>query len=89
MPYAINVCDSYRPELQTPMQFMVGPVVPNRTRIRPNKNAIDTDAVLLECSDSQALAICEFMQKAAKDRGLLLRCYTQGPKGGWKEMKRI
>lgn len=86
--YAINVCDMTYSDLDVPVVFMVGPVVKTQELVLVNPGTVDSRAVVLECPEPQALAICEFMQKAGRDRKRLVRCYQEGPRGGWKELPR-
>jgi hypothetical protein len=87
--YAINIADLLHDELRLPARMMIDPVTgPTKTLVWGKKGEIDTMAILLETDAKRALAICEFLQCAGRERGILVRCYSEGPRGGWKELRR-
>lgn len=86
--YAVNVADCLHPELSMLVQLLLGPVTPGRERVKLGKN-VDDFGVLLECGEERAQAICDLLARKARDLGLLVRCYREGPRGGWSPLPRI
>lgn len=80
MPCAVNVADMTMPRNRFALEWLVGPVIPNRQVVNTGGDRGDADAVVLECPDDQAEAICEVLRRG----GYMVRCYTRGTKGGWK-----
>jgi hypothetical protein len=78
--YAVNVADMTMPHNRFALQWLVGPIIPSRQVVSTGSDSNDRDAVVLECPDDQAEAICEVLRRG----GYMVRCYTRGTKGGWK-----
>lgn len=85
MTYAINVCDLLNPEMALIAGLLLGPVTPDRQRVRVVRDSPDTEAVILQCDEARARAIVDTIRTGAENRKLKVRCYEQGPKGGWRE----
>lgn len=81
--YAVNVADMLRPEFAVTNSFLLAPVTPGRQRVRVS-DAPDGDAVVLECDEARAAAVVDTILTGARNRGLHVRCYVEGPRGGWK-----
>lgn len=80
--YAVNISDLTRDKLLG--ELLVAPVIPRRRIVTVKKGVVDGDAVLLECDDDQASAICEVIRrKWAKN---LFRCYVSKTGKAWKSI---
>ena len=87
--YAINICDLEKiPDI--PRRWMIGPVCPHGDTIQVQKDYIDGTALLLECPDDQAQAICDIIRFGLGQLpgDISIRCYQQGSRGGWKKIPR-
>jgi hypothetical protein len=82
MPYAVNVADLSLDGVAFRAQLLLSPdVVPTRRIVKCGPN-LDDGAVVLECDDQRAEAICEVLNTERP-----VRCYVQGARGGWSRLK--
>jgi len=96
MSYAINLYD-YRTvleDLPRPTAIavfaVVKPQVEDGTVVQPVEDRPDEDALLLECGDEKAAAICDALRHIGLKHGWgknKLRIYERGPRGGWKRIE--
>jgi hypothetical protein len=85
--YAINIADLTHDEIRIPVQMLVGPVTHSRNIVKAGPD-IDEVAVVLECDEARAESICDFMATAGLERGCPVRCYSEGSRGAWRELRR-
>lgn len=86
MRYAVNVCDLTYDDIRFAAQLLLTPEVLGdpRTYINADGN-VDGGAVVLICEEKRAKAICQVLQKKViEGQGRRVRCYAEGPRGGWK-----
>jgi hypothetical protein len=75
--YSINVMDMSKDDILS--TFMIAPVIKSRQLVNVEKGRVDGYAVVLECDETRAKAICDVIRmKYGKNE---FRCY--------KGMKRI
>ena len=96
--YAINICDLTDLKSSGPIS-MIGVLlhdfIPayNQDTVAINRNRLDTDAVILNGPAANDLervqALIAFLQTSLGPRQLhrRIRCYRQGPRGGWREVR--
>lgn len=85
MPYAVNIGDMTMPHNRFALKWLVGPVIPGHQVVNTGGDANDSEAVVLECPDDKAEAICAVLRRG----GQMVRCYCQNKSGrGWKAMGR-
>lgn len=86
--YAVNICDCTYDEVRFMAGLMLTPVTPNRTTVETERGRVDGGAVVLECEEERAKAICQVLQKkpirTCGQGGRKVRCYIERPRGGWK-----
>ena len=86
--YAVNIADLARLE-EIPRLCLMAPVVQSRTTIRAEPGMIDGAAIVLECPERQAAAICDLVRDLdVRAKRYETRCYIEGKRGGWHRMKR-
>ena len=96
--YAVNICDLT--ELKgfssiSLVSLLLQDFVPayNQNTVTINRNRMDTDAAILNGPAANDLerveALIAFLQTSLGPRQLhrRIRCYRQGPRGGWREVK--
>ncbi len=65
--YALNVADlTMLPEL--PVSLLVAPHIQSRNMVNGNGNRLDEAAVVLECPEKQAVAICALCATKLSDK---------------------
>jgi hypothetical protein len=84
--YAINLADLSRPEFALPVAMLVRPVAMKRELVQIERNQPDSTAIVLECNDEQAYAVIDTIRIGARRRGLQVRAYERGPRGGWMKV---
>jgi len=82
MRYAVNVADMAYPDVAALASIALGPFVAKREVVSCGA-AIDNMAVVLECDEKRAKALCEVLNM----KGRKIRCYAEGPRGGWSRLK--
>ena len=96
--YAVNICDLT--ELRgfnsvSLVGLLLQDFVPayNQDTVAISRNRLDTDAVILNgpaASDEKRVkSLIAFLQTSLGPRQLhrRIRCYRQGPRGGWREVR--
>jgi len=74
-----------------PVQMMLGPVIQHHEMVNANPRRVDEGAVVLECADTRAQAICVFCARELSDHkqatlGYSCRVYREGSRGGWRKL---
>ena len=96
--YAINICDLTDLKSSSPISMidvLLHDFIPayNQDTVAINRNRLDTDAVILNGPAANDLervqALIAFLQTSLGPRqlGRRIRCYRQGPRGGWREVR--
>ena len=96
--YAINIYDLTDLKSSGPISIvgmLLRGFIPayNQDTVVINRNRFDTDAVILNGPAANDLerveALIAFLQTSLGPRQLhrRIRCYRQGPRGGWREVK--
>lgn len=85
--FAVNICDCTYDNVQTMAALMMTPVTPKRIIVRGEKGRVDSDAVVLECEEKRAKAICQVLRMKTIQNGRKVRCYVEGARGGWRDVK--
>jgi len=80
--YAINIADLTRDPIMA--SLLIGPVTAAHLIVRAEPNAADGHAVILECDQQRAKAILDVI-RMRYDKATV-RCYRQGPRGGWRRI---
>jgi len=94
--YAVNLCDfrTVMDDLPQTAAIAAGAMLKSHVSsgevVQPVEDRPDEDALLLECEDERAAAICDALRHIGLKHGWgknKLRIYEQGPRGGWKRIK--
>ena len=84
--YALNIADlTILPKL--PVSLMVAPHIQDREIANSDHRLLDECAVVLECPEEQASAICVLCAtQLSKDAPYACRFYKEGSRGGWHKL---
>ena len=84
--YAVNVADLTQGNVFV-IGILLGEVCSNQVKVEAEKGQLDGYALLLECEEERAKAVCEVLRRAFKRQGLRKpRVYESKTGTGWKKV---
>lgn len=73
MRYAINLADLLARKNELPLMLLVRPVISETSeKVQVNQDAMDSTAVILDCDEERAKAICDLIRDKYKRHHLRL-----------------
>jgi len=87
--YAVNLADLDHKAYEFSAPILLGPVCPSQLTVEVEKGRVDGVALVLECDDERAKAICDVLAIGAQRKGVMApRCYQSlTGQGGWRKYK--
>ena len=90
MPYAVNICDMTAfvgpDEPLNIFALLLNPVTPGRVMVKANPKYLDEGAILLECDEERAEAICLILRRKFPEKWKMRLYHSKTGKGGWKRI---
>jgi len=89
MQYAVNLADLTFREVEMAVRLLLSPVCPNKLVVDAEKKRVDGAALVLECEEERAQAICEVLQTLVYPRKGLRgpRCYESKTGKSWRKVR--